>query len=281
MGRSGKGKATDTAGTVSDVNEVPDSTVLQTTEGPVIRIEEGVKEYADASVGTDPVSVLPIPAAGASQSEADPAAGITDNNAPAEGPPAYTRDPPFDAQRILDDAHPREPLDPGMTMSASSSSSSSSSTFTLTPHRHGHGRGAATISESYSDIDPAYEELVQEVGMRCTVLEGEMKRKAGERRKLGQESQSRRARSRARSGQESASASASASAAGGDGVVTVYLNHMGKVTGNALAMGAGIAGAALVGASLRYTLPLFCRSLSPMDPAGDRSESQSRRTGRN
>jgi hypothetical protein len=32
----------------------------------------------------------------------------------------------------------------------------------------------------------------------------------------------------------------------------VYLNQMGKVTGNALAMGAGIAGAALVGASLRF-----------------------------
>ena len=252
MARSGKGKSTDTVGAVSDANAVPGSTVLQTSEGPVIRIEEGVREYTDASVGTDPVTVLPIPEAGPSDNEAGPAGGTTDNSTPAEGPPAYTRDPPLDAQRILDDAHPREPLDPGMAMSASSSSSSSSSTFTLTPHGHGHGhsRGASTIPDSYSDIDPAYEELVQEVGMRCTVLEGEMKRKAGERRKLGQESQSRRARSRARSGQESASASASA--AGGDGVVTVYLNQMGKVTGNALAMGAGIAGAALVGASLRF-----------------------------
>ena len=199
------------------------SATIQTAEGPTIRIEEGVREFADASVGTDPVTVLSITEEGATTSPSASAtasrsaaaqaqAGSADDaeSAATEGPPAYTRHPPLDPQRILDDAHPREPLDPAISASSSSSS-----------------------GISQNGVDPAYAELVEEVGMRCVVLEAEMKRKAGERRKLGLTS-SRRSKSRA--------------GTGGAGGVTVYLNQMGdKMNANTLVVGAGIAGAALVG----------------------------------
>jgi hypothetical protein len=219
--------------------------ILETSDGPVIRIEDGVKEFADASIGTDPVTVLPVAESSGASAEAGPSSNAA---VPAEGPPAYTRDPPLDAQRILDDAHPREPLDPGMT-----ASSSASSTFTLTPH--GHTDASARSADIEADVDPAYEELVQEVGMRCMVLEDEMKRKAGERRKLGQPRRSRVA---------SRPVGNVNGGGGGTGLVTVYIDKVGRMSGNALAMGAGIAGAALVGKSI--FLSLACDSASR--PAG-------------
>ena len=226
VGRS-KGKSSDTHAGLNNAEETSEemtSRIVPPNGGPVIRFEEGVKEFADASVGTDPVTILPPTTPNTSQSnaEAGPSTSTAASTA-TDGPPAYTPRPPLDPQRILDDAHPREPLDP---ISASSSFVGSSA--------------------SVKDVDPAYEELVEGLGMRCAVLEEEMKRKSEERRKLGlPPAVSRRRGVRGDNGANL-----------GGGSVTVYWNQMGKMGPNALVVGAGIAGAALVGTSFAC-MPLF------------------------
>ena len=62
---------------------------------PPIRIEEGIREYADASTSTDPIEPEPVPIAGPSTTH--------------EHPPAYTAEPPpLNEKQILDRAHPRQ-----------------------------------------------------------------------------------------------------------------------------------------------------------------------------
>ncbi|OCF33867.1 hypothetical protein I316_04579 [Kwoniella heveanensis BCC8398] len=109
---------------------------------PIIRFEEDIREYADASVGTDPVLEL--------ESIPDSSAGPSHSHDSNPGsPPAYTAQPePINKAQVLEQAHPRS---------------------------HGHD----------DDVEDEYEMLVDALGMRCTVLEGEMETKKAERAKRG------------------------------------------------------------------------------------------------
>lgn len=174
---------------------------VRSTDGdpPSIRIEDEIKEYADAAVETDPVP----------DDQNAKASSSHHTDIPAEVPPAYTREAP-NVQQILENAHPRELLNPGVR-----------------------------------DMDPAYEELVQQAGMRCSVFEAEMIRQAAERRKMGSaETGSMRRRRRLR---ELATGADPAMAGGMDKSVTVYLTKGYTVSMNHFVFGAGVAGAALAG----------------------------------
>ncbi|RXK40938.1 hypothetical protein M231_01786 [Tremella mesenterica] len=64
---------------------------------PSIRVEEGIKEYADASTETDPLPDLP--SSSTAGSSLDPLSPL---------PPAYSAEPPpINKQEVLDHAHPR------------------------------------------------------------------------------------------------------------------------------------------------------------------------------
>ncbi|KAL7419332.1 hypothetical protein Q5752_006170 [Cryptotrichosporon argae] len=116
---------------------------------PIVRIEEGIREYADASTETDPLpEPEPEPAAPATPTLRQPDAGPSskpEQAAQDASPPAYTAEPEAHTRAILDGAHPREPV-----------------------------RG----------VDDAYDKLVARLGMRCHVLEDEFAKSAARRTQL-------------------------------------------------------------------------------------------------
>jgi hypothetical protein len=105
---------------------------------PAIRIEEGIKEYADASTNTDP----PIRE---EQNEAGPSTLTLPENPPAYTPKAES----ISAQEVLEHAHPRN--------------------------------GAVANTE---DVEDEYRGLVEGLGLRCNVIEEEIRSRKEERSKL-------------------------------------------------------------------------------------------------
>ncbi|WVQ83168.1 hypothetical protein IAT38_005306 [Cryptococcus sp. DSM 104549] len=106
---------------------------------PIIRIDEGIREYIDASTETDPLPTTP-----------------SEHATVSPLPPAYTAEPePINAAQVLERAHPRDDAS----------------------HRHSHGRDEL--------VEDEYEVIVDALGMRCEVLEEELRLRKVEREKRG------------------------------------------------------------------------------------------------
>ena len=116
-------------------NRVPNSGLGAVA--PMIRVAEGIREYADASTATDPILE---PVADPSNDEVAGPSLHHDALPPADRPEAE----PISTKDVLDRAHPRE---------------------------DGH----------QGEVEDEYEALVDGLGVRCTVLEEEMRLKKAER----------------------------------------------------------------------------------------------------
>jgi len=117
---------------------------------PTVQIEEEVREYADAGTVTEPVRILPIEEAGeaSEESHAGPSS-VSSPTIPQDHPPAYTAKPDtISEQEVLERCHPR-----------------------------------ATGSDV--DAEEEYYALVGALGVRCNVLEEEMKLQKADRVKRG------------------------------------------------------------------------------------------------
>ncbi|OXG46619.1 hypothetical protein C355_05420 [Cryptococcus neoformans Th84] len=100
-----------------------------TSEGPAARIEEGIREYIDASTATDSALHETI----------------------SSEPPAYTAEPPpINSDQILQRAHPRD---------------------------HKRLEALSKSGETIAEGEEEYEALVDALGVRCTILENEVKMK--------------------------------------------------------------------------------------------------------
>ena len=107
---------------------------------PAIRIEEGIKEYADVAVLTDTVDSPSTSVAGPSSSSL----------VPHEHPPAYTAEPPaVNEKEVVQRTRPRAAGQDG-------------------------------------DMEEEYNVLSQTLGIRCNVLEDELKMRKAERTKRAQ-----------------------------------------------------------------------------------------------
>jgi len=110
--------------------------------------EDHSHAYADMGTLTDPVEIRPLLDEEEVVAEAGPST-LTTPTMPQDHPPAYTADPdPINEQEVLDRAHPRR-----------------------------HGRDGI--------IDEEYDTLVEALGVRCNVLEEEIKLKKVEQEKRG------------------------------------------------------------------------------------------------
>ncbi|WVQ69388.1 uncharacterized protein L199_007605 [Kwoniella botswanensis] len=119
-------------------------------EQPLIRIEEGIREYADASLQTDPIPELgPRPTTPIQQeAEAGPSRSHVH-----EHPPAYTAEPePINKAELISQIHPKRP---------------------------------GEVVEYNEDVDDEYAFLTNALGMRCTVIEEQMDAQRAEREKRG------------------------------------------------------------------------------------------------
>ncbi|WWC59592.1 uncharacterized protein I303_102149 [Kwoniella dejecticola CBS 10117] len=117
------------------------------SEEPIIQIEEGIREYSDASQQTDP---LPDTEDETSQPVAGPSSSQSE---PHEHPPAYTAEPePINKAELILQTHPKRPGD---------------------------------AVESDEDVDDEYAALTNALGMRCTVIEEHIDAQKLERQKRG------------------------------------------------------------------------------------------------
>ncbi|WWC68057.1 uncharacterized protein I206_101976 [Kwoniella pini CBS 10737] len=118
-----------------------------TAEEPIFRIEEGIREYTDASQQTDFVAVHETQT---DQPEAGPSRTRTETH---EHPPAYSAEPePINKAELISQIHPRRPGD---------------------------------AVESDEDVDDEYALLTNALGMRCTVIEEHIDAQKIERQKRG------------------------------------------------------------------------------------------------
>lgn len=107
------------------------------SQSATVHIEEGIREYIDASTATDSTLHEAIPSE----------------------PPAYTAmAPPINSDQVLQRAHPRD---------------------------HKHLEELLGSGEAVVEGEEEYEALVDALGVRCTVLEDEVKMKKFERAKHG------------------------------------------------------------------------------------------------
>ncbi|KGB80153.2 hypothetical protein CNBG_5991 [Cryptococcus deuterogattii R265] len=107
------------------------------SQSATVHIEEGIRDYIDASTATDSTLHEAIPSE----------------------PPAYTAmAPPVNADQVLQRAHPRD---------------------------HKHLEELLRSGEAVVEGEEEYEALVDALGVRCTVLEDEVKMKKFERAKHG------------------------------------------------------------------------------------------------
>ncbi|WWC86793.1 uncharacterized protein L201_001672 [Kwoniella dendrophila CBS 6074] len=117
-------------------------------EEPIIRVEERIREYADAGLQTDPVNEPEPKAAETPQPEAGPSRPPVH-----EHPPAYTAEPePINKAELISQTHPKRPGD---------------------------------VLESDEDVDDEYAYLTNALGMRCTVIEETMEAQKADRVKRG------------------------------------------------------------------------------------------------
>jgi hypothetical protein len=112
-------------------------------------IEGETRVYADMGTLTEPVEIRPILEGDEKEEAQAGPSTLTTPTIPQDHPPAYTADPdPTNERQVLDRAHPRR-----------------------------HGRGGV--------VDGEYDTLVDTLGIRCSVLEEEIKLKKADREKSG------------------------------------------------------------------------------------------------
>ena len=114
------------------------------------QVGEGIQEYADVGTLTEPVRVRPILEDEEDETvKAGPSTILTTPTIPQDHPPAYTADAdPINEQEVLDRAHPRR-----------------------------HGRDGV--------VEEEYDLLVDNLGVRCSVLEEALRLKKEDREKKG------------------------------------------------------------------------------------------------